>query len=86
MSLDNKALQKSLAEFASENTRYPNGATAWITTIPEWPEILEAWQSGQVNQGQILDWLVQIRGYDAEKVTRSKIAHLSKVYPRRHRA
>lgn len=76
---------KTLLEYAAENPRYPQQGTAWITTIPEWPEILEAWQSGTVNQGQILDWLVETRGYDKELVTRARIAHLSKVFPRRHR-
>lgn len=77
--------KKTLLEFAAENPRHPAEGIAWITTIPEWPEILEAWQSGKVNQGQILDWLVDARGYDKDVVTRAKIAHLSKVYPRRRR-
>ena len=75
---------QSLTDFAAENPRYSN-SEAWITTLPEWPEILEAWQAGKVNQGQIHDWLIQEKGYPKAQVTRAKIAHLSKVYPRRAR-
>lgn len=77
---------KSLAAFADDNPRYARGETAWITTIPEWPEVLAAWEAGLANQSQILDWLVEERGYSKDLVTRSKIAYLSKAHPRRRRA
>lgn len=79
-------MKKTLVDFAVENPRYSAGETAWIASIPEWAEILTAWESGKVNQSQILDWLVEERGYPKEFVTRSKIAYLSKAYPRRRRA
>jgi hypothetical protein len=78
-----KDAPKSLIEFAEENPRYSH-SEAWIITIPEWPEILEAWQSGKVDQRQIRDWLIAI-GYEPQQATRAKIAQLSKFYPRRPR-
>lgn len=75
---------KSLVAYAEANPRYAT-TVAWITTIPEWPEILEAWESGKVNQAQICDWLVEHRGYEKAVVTRARVAYLSKVHPRRHR-
>jgi hypothetical protein len=75
----------NLADYATTRP-YRTGPPPWIESLPEWPEIHEAWASGKATQPQIRDWLIDVRGYPAEQVTRTRIAHLSKAYPRRHNA
>jgi len=75
-----KPARKSLTDFAANNAPRP-GVAAWIVNIPEWPEVLEAWRSG-VAQSVIRDWLILECGYDPHVATRSRVAHLSKQYPR----
>lgn len=75
----------SLDEFAVANPPATTGYEAWITTIPEWPEIRDAWQAGKVTQAQIRQWLVEERGYPHELATRNRVAYLSKQYPRARR-
>lgn len=76
----------SLTDFANEIGKNPPGYNAWIRTIPEWPEILEAWNTGKVDQSQIRLYLIEVCGYSPDLATRSRIAYLSKQYPRRQRA
>lgn len=59
----------SLAAFASENPR--NRGKAWLTTLPEWPEIEAAFKNG-VDVGTITKWLIQKKGYSPHEVTRGK--------------
>ncbi len=74
----------SLTEFADKHPRYRR--ESWITTLPEWPAILEAWQTGTVNSTQIREWLVRECGYPADQVTYSRTGgYLSKEYPRNRR-
>tara|TARA_R110000868_G_scaffold78514_8_gene224016 strand:+ start:511 stop:753 length:243 start_codon:yes stop_codon:yes gene_type:complete len=75
----------SLTDFALANPPASTGYEAWITTIPEWEEILTAWQSGTVAAAQIRRWLIEERGYSHELATRNKVAHLSKHFPRTRR-
>lgn len=68
-------MSKSLAEFAKENpTRV--GPEAWVTTIPEWPEIEAAYKSG-VRITVIRRWLIEERGYDDKVATYQRVSHLS---------
>ncbi len=71
----------SLTEYAKKNAANKPGSPAWIETIPEWPEILSGWQAG-ITQPQIRRWLIEERGYDQTVASRSRLAHLSKQYPR----
>lgn len=71
----------SLTDFAEQHPRQKTGYTAWIETIPEWPEVLKGWQSG-ISQSQIQKWLINECGYQPTQATRTRIAHLSKKYPR----
>jgi hypothetical protein len=71
----------SLTDFAGDHPRSRTGYPAWIETLPEWPEILAGWNAG-ISQVQIQRWLVDVCGYDPLMATRSRLAHLSKKYPR----
>ncbi|MEY4371419.1 MAG: hypothetical protein RL219_188 [Actinomycetota bacterium] len=70
-----------LTDFAKANPAGIPGSQAWIETIPEFSEVLEGWKAG-ISQGQIRRWLIEVCGYDPLVATRSRIAHLSKTYPR----
>ena len=74
----------SLTEFASKNPNTPPGYSAWLPSIPEWPEVLAGWQSG-ISQAQIRRWLIEDRKYDPTVATRNRLAYLSKQYPRSNR-
>ena len=76
--------ERSLADHASANPPLRTGYQAWIESIPEWTEILEGWQA-RLTQVQIRRWLIEERGYDGAVASRSRIAHLSKQYPRTNR-
>lgn len=78
------AVKNSLTDFAKANPAGITGSQAWIETIPEFAEILEGWKAG-ISQGQIRRWLLEACGYDPLVATRSRIAHLSKTYPRTRR-
>lgn len=71
----------SLTEYAKKNAATKPGCAPWIETIPEWPEVLSGWKSG-ITQPQIRRWLIEERGYDPTVASRSRLAHLSKQYPR----
>jgi hypothetical protein len=71
---------RSLSDFVSARPTHV-GPRPWIETIPEWPTILEGWNSGYT-QSQIRAWLVEECGYAPEVVTTSRVAHLSKKYSR----
>ena len=78
--LDPKA--RSLTEFAAAADEDKPGYVAWLETIPERDEILEAWHNG-VSAGVIRRWLIRVRGYDPDvasvpRVNRRLQAH----YPR----
>jgi len=66
---------KSLQDFAKDNPTKV-GPSAWITTIPEWPEIVEAYKSG-VRLTVIRRWLVEERGYPDAQVTYQRVSHLA---------
>jgi hypothetical protein len=68
----------SLAEFASAHV-VKTGATAWITTIPEWDEVSAAYQNG-VRLTVIRQWLVDECGYEQSVATYQRIAHLSRCF------
>ena len=71
----------SLTDFAEGHPRCKSGYRAWLESIPEWPEVLAGWKSG-ISQMQIQRWLIDECGYDPLLASRSRIAHLSKKYPR----
>lgn len=74
----------SLTEFVAANPRYQKAA--WITSLDEWPAILEAWQTGTANGAQIRRWLVEECGYPEADVTYARTGgYLSKEYPRSRR-
>ena len=67
---------QSLAEFAQENQ-----SGAWITTIPEYEEIVAAWKNG-VQASMIRAWLIE-KGYEPADVNVDKVAaYLRRHYPR----
>ena len=68
---------QSLKEFAASDRGPRRGSSPWVETLPEWPEILEAYKAG-VKLYQIRCWLISERGYQAHEVTRSRIAYLSR--------
>lgn len=73
--------RRSLNTFAQTHVRKP-GIQPWLTTIPEYPEILEGWKSG-VSLVQIHLWLIEECGYDPTIATRNRVMHLCRVHPRR---
>lgn len=76
--------KRSLTDHAAANPPLRTGYIAWIESIPEWSEVLDGWQAG-ITQVQIRRWLIEERGYSPDVVSRSRIAHLSKQYPRTER-
>lgn len=73
----------SLQDFATAHPGPGNGPHAWLTTIPEFETICQAWQSGAATQPQIRDWLIEVQGYSAQDCTPSKIAWLTIYLPKR---
>ena len=67
----------SLSEFAALDVRPTRGSAPWIESLPEWPEIIEAYKAG-VKLYQIRTWLISERGYPVSDVTRSRVAYLSR--------
>ena len=67
----------SLNEFASASGGPNRGTAPWIESIPEWPEVLEAFKAG-VRQYQIREWLITERGYLPTDATRNRVAHLAR--------
>lgn len=67
----------SLTEFAASNRVAHGGNAPWIESLPEWPEIIEAYKAG-VKLYQIRSWLISERGYPVAEVTRSRVAYLSR--------
>jgi hypothetical protein len=67
----------SLTEFAASDGGPNRGTAPWIESLPEWPEILEAYKAG-VRLYQIRSWLISERGYPAAEATRSRVAYLSR--------
>ena len=67
----------SLSEFAALNARSTHGSAPWIESLPEWPEIFEAYKAG-VKLYQIRTWLISECGYPVADVTRSRVAYLSR--------
>lgn len=75
-------MKQSLTDFAAVNTRKPPGSGAWLESIPEFAEVVEAWKSG-VNGGIIRRWLVESKGYPAVECTAGRVnAYLQARYPR----
>lgn len=70
-------MAKSLTEFAASDRGPTRGSPPWVETLPEWPEILEAYKAG-VKLYQIRSWLISERGYPVAEVTRSRVAYLSR--------
>ena len=71
-----------LTEFAAANPRQAPGNKAWLESIPEFAEVVEAWKSG-VNGGIIRRWLVESKGYPAVECTVGRVnAYLQVRYPR----
>jgi hypothetical protein len=67
----------SLSEFAALDGGPVRGSGSWVQSLPEWPEILEAYKAG-IRLYQIRSWLISERGYPVAEVTRSRIAYLSR--------
>lgn len=67
----------SLTEFAALDGGPVRGSGSWVQSLPEWPEILEAYKAG-IRLYQIRSWLISERGYSVAEVTRSRIAYLSR--------
>lgn len=68
-----KRTRRPLAEFTENGDR----VEAWITTLPEWPEILEGWKQGK-GEATIRRWLVVECGYDPEVVSYGRVHYLSR--------
>ena len=68
---------QSLKEFAAADGGPNRGTPPWVESLPEWPEILEAYKAG-VKLYQIRTWLISERGYSAGEVTRSRVSYLSR--------
>lgn len=60
----------SLVEFASHAGGRP--ATAWLTKLPEFEEIVAAWESG-IDANVIRTWLIQERNYPIAEVTDPRV-------------
>lgn len=67
----------SLTEFAAAAGGPTRGSAPWVESLPEWPEILEAYKAG-VKLYQIRSWLISECGYPVAEVTRSRVAYLSR--------
>ena len=74
----------TLDEFAAANPRPRTGYAAWVESIPEWPDVKAGWEKGYT-QAQIRNWLIEACGYSPDVATRTRLAHLSKWYPRSKR-
>lgn len=76
----------SLVEFAKANPQYTTGTTAWITMLPEWEAIRDAWVTGAATGTQIREWLIKECGYPESEVTYARTGgYLSKTFPRTRR-
>jgi hypothetical protein len=74
----------TLSDYVAAHPTSPTGPRAWLTTLPEWPTILEAWESGIATAGQIRGWLINECGYSPLEVTFAKVGgYLTKHHPRR---
>lgn len=62
----------SLVDFA-KNAGYRTGPAAWITTIPEFDAIVDAWNSGAVSLYVIREWLIAECGYSPDEATQPRI-------------
>lgn len=76
---------RNLNEWVKDHRANAPGPLPWITTLPEWDEVLAGWQAG-ITQTQIRRWLIDERGYPAHDVTIGRLAHLSKYHPRTSRS
>lgn len=74
--------RKPLEEFAKGTRKLVAGN--WITQIPEWPEVLAAWQSG-ISATTIHRWLIDECGYDPQECTAPRVAYINKSHPRSRR-
>lgn len=73
---------RSLTDFAQETYQRTTGFPAWLPSIPEWDEVLSAWQAGTVTESAIRRWLIEERGYSPALATRNKVSYLPRNYPR----
>ena len=80
--MPSKTKKTPLAEYARGTRKMTPGN--WITTIPEWPEVLEAYQSG-ISQPTIRRWLIDECGYDPTECTSARLNWLSRAHQRRPR-
>ena len=72
--------RKSLNDYAKTDVSR-TGPTAWIETIPEWPEVLDAYRAG-MSMAVIRRWLVNECGYDEQVATYQRVSHLYNKYGR----
>ncbi len=70
---------KTLRDFVADHPGPKNGTPPWLPSLPEWPEVLQAYRDG-VPLYQIRLWLISERGYPVAEVTRSRVAYLSRMY------
>jgi len=77
-----KTKRRPLSEFA-QGTR-KTGPGNWIESIPEWPEVLAAYEAG-VSQPTIRRWLLDECGYSPDDCTTARVNWLSKGHTRRAR-
>mgnify|MGYP003328696446 FL=1 len=70
--------RKSLTDYAKSET-IRTGPTAWVETIPEWPEVLDAYRSG-VRMSVIRRWLINECGYEEDVATYQRVSHLYNKY------
>lgn len=74
--------RQALSDFAVANPGKRPGLTAWLSTIPEFDEVIAAWREG-VSAPTIRRWLVLECEYSHEQVTRARIdGYLQREYPR----
>lgn len=70
------------AEFVAKEPPTTRGYTAWVEQLPEWPEILAAWQAG-AQAPMIRKWLIRDKGYDPVECSSARVEqHLYKKHPR----
>lgn len=75
-------MKQSLTDFAAVNQRKPPGSSAWLESIPEFAEVVEAWKSG-INGTVIRRWLIEDCGYTQVQCTIGRVnSYLQSKHPR----
>ena len=73
-------MPESLAEFADGRRKKWTGP-AWVTTIPEYDEVVAAYKSG-IDLTTIERWLIDVKGYSPDDCNHARLSWLYKNVPR----